>query len=116
MFDRIKNKRKKRKLRHKRVRAKVFGTKEKPRMSVYKSLRNNYVQIINDQANETLLAFDDRKIKGTKAKRAEKLGKKIGEMAMEKGIKQVVFDRGGCKYHGRTKAIAQGARNAGLKI
>ena len=112
----MKIKRGKRELRRGRVRAVVFGTKKRPRMSVYKSLNNCYVQLIDDQAGNTLLAMDDRKIKGKKMERAKGLGKEIGEAAVKKGIKVVVFDRGGCKYHGRVKAIADEARSAGLKF
>lgn len=106
----------KRKLRKRRVRAKVFGTAKQPRMAVYKSLGNCYVQIIDDQAGKTLVASDDRKMKGNKTEKAEELGKQIAELAKKKSINTVVFDRGGFKYHGRIKAVAEGARSAGLKF
>jgi len=116
MKDKCKIKQQKRELRHNRVRAKVFGTEKRPRMSIYRSLKNSYVQIIDDQTGKTLLALDDRKMKGDKIKRASELGKKIGELAKKKGIKEVVFDRGGFKFHGRVKAVAEGARATGLKF
>jgi len=108
--------RQKRKLRHKRVRAKIFGTKKRPRLSVYRSLKNCFVQAIDDEAGKTLLALDDRKLKGNRTERAQELGKKFAEEAKKKDIAEVVFDRGGFKYHGRVKAIADGARAAGLKF
>ncbi len=116
MKDIFKIKRKKREIRHGRVRAKIFGTKDRPRMAVYRSLNSCYVQLINDETGKTLVAFDDRKIKGNKTKRAEELGKKIAQLAKEKKITSVVFDRGGFKYQGRVKAVAESAREAGLKF
>jgi len=116
MKDIFKIKRKKRQIRHGRVRAKVFGTKKRPRMSIYRSLNNCYVQLIDDDIGKTLIAFDDRKIKGNKTKRAEELGKKIAQLAKDKKITSVVFDRGGFKYQGRVKAVAESARAAGLKF
>jgi len=116
MNKKVKIKRQKRKLRQKRVRSKVFGTAKRPRFSVYKSLSNCYVQLIDDQAGKTLIALDDRKLKGNKTKRAQELGKNTAEAAKKNKIETVVFDRGGFKYHGRVKAVAQGARDAGLKF
>ncbi|HUT22366.1 MAG TPA: 50S ribosomal protein L18 [Candidatus Bipolaricaulota bacterium] len=102
--------------RQRRVRAKIFGTAKCPRLAVYKSLLNCYVQLIDDTAGKTLLALDDRKIKGNKTERAAKLGEQVGAEALKKKIEQVVFDRGGFKYHGRVKAVAESARAAGLKF
>lgn len=106
----------KRQLRKRRVRAKVFGTAKRPRMSVYKSLNNCYIQLIDDGAKKTLLAMDDRQYKGAKAKRAEQLGDALAKAAIKAGIEVVVFDRGGFRYHGRIKALAEAARAAGLKF
>lgn len=113
----------KRERRHKRLRKKIFGTAEKPRFSVYKSLKHIYVQIIDDVKGHTILSFStmhkDIKDKITGKKKTEQafiVGEIIGKLAIEKGIKEVVFDRGGFKYHGRIKAIADGARKSGLNF
>lgn len=106
---------------HVRVRKKVWGTPERPRLNVFRSLKNIYVQIIDDTTGNTLVAAStlDEALKGklshggNKAA-AKELGKLIGQKANEKGIKQVVFDRGGYLYHGRVKELADGAREAGL--
>lgn len=108
--------REKRKLRHNRVRAKIFGTEKRPRLNVYRSLKNCFIQIIDDEAGKTLIALDDRNIKGKKAERAAELGKKLAQEAKKNGITNVVFDRGGFKYHGRVKALADEARAGGLKF
>ena len=101
-------KQEKRYRRHKRVRAKVFGTAKVPRLCVFRSLKHIYVQLIDDEKGKTLAAA-----KG-KLSDACKVGKLIGQKALEKKIKKVVFDRGGYKYHGRVKALAEGAREGGL--
>uniref|UniRef100_A0A7C4UDF8 Large ribosomal subunit protein uL18 n=1 Tax=candidate division WOR-3 bacterium TaxID=2052148 RepID=A0A7C4UDF8_UNCW3 len=113
----------KRERRHKRLRKKVFGTEEKPRLSVYRSLKHIYAQIIDDVKGHTILSVStlSRELKDIlkgkkKTEQAFIVGETIGKMALEKGIKQVVFDRGGFKYHGRVKAIAEGARKSGLKL
>jgi len=100
-----------------RIRAKVFGTSERPRMSVFRSLSNIYVQLIDDEKSVTIVSADDKglKIKG-KTAAAHEVGKMIAEKAVEKKIKRVVFDRGGYKYHGRVKAVAEGAREGGLEF
>lgn len=110
-----------RKKRHYRVRNKVSGTAERPRLNVYRSLNNMYAQIINDENGQTLVAAStlDKEIKAlgqsTGNKDAAKLvGELIAKRALEKGIKTVTFDRGGYIYHGRVKALADGAREAGL--
>lgn len=107
--------------RHARVRRKISGTAECPRLSVYRSLHNIYAQVIDDVAGNTLVACSTvekalaNDIKGkTKTDIASVIGKKIGEKALAKGIKQVVFDRGGYLFTGRVKALADGAREAGL--
>ncbi|MEN3184307.1 MAG: 50S ribosomal protein L18 [Atribacterota bacterium] len=105
--------------RHRRVRKKVRGTLERPRLSVFRSLKHIYAQIINDDEGRTLVAASSlspeiRGMKGTKTEIARAVGRLIAQKALEKGITKVVFDRGGYKYHGRVKALAEGAREAGL--
>jgi large subunit ribosomal protein L18 len=106
---------------HVRVRKKVSGTSERPRLNVFRSLKNIYVQIIDDTTGQTLVSASslDAAVKGKLANggnkdAAKEVGKLIGQKAVEKGIKQVVFDRGGYLYHGRVKELAEGAREAGL--
>jgi len=110
-----------RKRRHLRVRKKVIGTSERPRLCVYRSIANISVQIIDDSVGHTLASASslDKAIKaefayGGNVEAAKAVGKLIGERAAEKGIKEVVFDRGGYPYHGRVKALADAAREAGL--
>ena len=106
-----------RKKRHNRVRSKIYGTKTKPRLVVFKSLNNHYVQLIDDDKGITLIGLSDLKDKkGTKTERAKLLGKKIAKLAKEKKITTCVFDRNGYKYHGRVKALADSARENGLKF
>lgn len=112
-----------RKGRHLRVRKRVFGTPEMPRLNVYKSINHIYAQIIDDKRQKTLLSASTlskeiaENIKGkTKSDQAFIVGELIGKMAKKKGIKQVVFDRGGYLYTGRVLKLAEGARKAGLKI
>lgn len=112
--------RQKRKL---RIRKRVFGTAEKPRLSVYRSLKHIYAQIIDDTQGRTLVsastldpAVRDSVANGGNIESAKMIGKLIGERALEKGIKKVVFDRGGFLYHGRIKALADAAREAGLEF
>lgn len=106
---------------HFRVRKKVSGTQERPRMNVFRSLSNIYVQIIDDTTGNTLVSAStlDTAIKGKVAntgnkEAAKEVGKLIASKAIDKGIKQVVFDRGGYIYHGRVKELADAAREAGL--
>jgi len=122
-LDRIKEKRFKRTRRHLRVRKKVFGTAQKPRLSVYRSLKHIYGQLIDDTRGVTLLAVSSltkdlrEQLKGKKkTEQAMIVGEYLGKKALEKGITEVVFDRGGFLYHGRVKAFADGARKAGLKF
>jgi large subunit ribosomal protein L18 len=107
-----------RKKRHNRIRAKISGTAERPRLVVFKSLSNHYAQLINDEKGVTLASFSDLKLKGkeTKTERAKKVGMELAKIAKEKGIKLCVFDRNGYKYHGRVKALADGAREGGLQF
>ena len=100
----------------------MFGTPEQPRLSVYKSIKHIYVQIIDDQNGNTLVASstlsaDVRdKASGTNIEAAKLVGNEIGKKAVEKNIASVVFDRGGYRYHGKLKALADAAREAGLKF
>ena len=112
-----------RKVRARRVRKKISGTAECPRMTVYRSLKNMYVQIIDDTKGVTLLGVSSsgpdlksKKIEGGKTGVAKELGKLVAEKAKEMGISRVVFDRAGYLYHGRIKAIADGAREGGLQF
>ncbi|HHW48513.1 MAG TPA: 50S ribosomal protein L18 [Clostridiaceae bacterium] len=109
--------------RHERVRKKVKGTPERPRLNVFRSLTNIYAQIIDDTTGHTLVAAStlDKALKGKlkyggNKEAAAEVGKLIAEKALEKGIKKVVFDRGGYLYHGRVKALAEAAREAGLEF
>ncbi len=106
--------------RHSRVRGKISGTAERPRLCVFRSENHIYAQIIDDVAGATLCsastvekAFEG---KGSNVEAARKIGAAIAERALHKGIEEVVFDRGGYIYHGRVKALAEGAREGGLKF
>jgi len=106
--------------RHNRVRSKARGTVKAPRLSVFKSNKCNYVQLINDEKGLTLASASDLEIKNfekkTKKEKASEVGKLIAKKALDKKINTVVFDRGGNKYHGRVQEIASGAREGGLKF
>ncbi|HAA37477.1 MAG TPA: 50S ribosomal protein L18 [Firmicutes bacterium] len=122
MFTR-QDKNKQRKRRHLRVRKKIQGTKECPRLNVYRSLKHIYAQIIDDVAGVTLVAASSlepsiREGRGSCGNKdaARQVGRLIAEKAAAKGIKEVVFDRGGYLYHGRVKELAEGAREAGLEF
>ncbi len=100
-----------------RIRAKINGTSERPRLSVFRSNKFIYAQIIDDMAGKTLAQASDLKItKGTKSERAKQIGKDIAEAALAKKISKVVFDRNGFKYTGRIKTVADEARTAGLQF
>jgi large subunit ribosomal protein L18 len=102
---------------HSRIRAKLSGTGERPRLNVYRSLNHIYAQVIDDQNGVTLVSASTIKLKtGGNVAAAKEIGKKVAELAVEKGIKKVVFDRGGFLYHGRIKALADAAREAGLEF
>lgn len=112
-----------RKRRHRRVRGRISGTAERPRLNVYRSLNGVYVQLIDDTAGHTLAAASSNEpdlAKETDGKSktevAQAVGKMIAIRAKEKGISTVVFDRGGFRYHGRVKALADAAREAGLEF
>lgn len=108
--------------RHRRIRAKILGTAERPRLAVARSLKHIVVQAIDDTSGRTLVAANDKELKDAarKGKKpidiAKLVGELIGEKAKAKGISTVVFDRGGYAYHGRVRALAEGARSAGLKF
>ena len=109
--------------RHKRVRRKIFGTEKRPRCCVYRGLANIHVQLINDTNKKTLLSVStqDKDLKkkvswGGNIKAAQLLGEVLAEQAKKKAIFEVVFDRGGFLYHGRIKALAESAREHGLKF
>ena len=105
--------------RQKRTRAKVIGTKNRPRLNIFRSLKYTNVQLIDDIAGKTLISASDNEIKSkkaTKVDKAKELGKLIAKKALEQNIKSVVFDRAGYKYHGRVRAVAEGAREAGLEF
>ena len=100
-----------------RIRGKVSGTAERPRMSVFRSNKGIYVQLIDDLSGKTLAAASSKGLEGgTKTEVSAKVGKEIAKIAMEKGITAVVFDRNGYLFHGRVKSLADAAREAGLKF
>ena len=112
-----------REIRHRRVRRKIGGTISPPRLSVFRSLNHIYAQVIDDSKSQTLVSMSslDSQVRSKtdgmgKSKKAEIVGTLLAEKALNKGIKQVVFDRGGYKYHGRVKALAEAARKAGLEF
>jgi large subunit ribosomal protein L18 len=112
-----------RRRRHTRVRKRVQGTAARPRLCVFRSLSHIYAQVIDDESGRTLVAASDLEKEAqasvdgsTKTGRATLVGRLVGQRARENGIKEIVFDRGGYKYHGRVKALAEAAREAGLKF
>jgi large subunit ribosomal protein L18 len=102
--------------RHFRVRKKVNGTSERPRLVIYRSLKHIYAQLVDDVSMRTLMTVTDAGAEGKKTQKSAEVGKRIAEKAKEAGITRVVFDRGGYKYHGRVKAVADGAREGGLEF
>ncbi|MDQ7800171.1 MAG: 50S ribosomal protein L18 [Armatimonadota bacterium] len=112
-----------RKIRHRRIRQRVVGTPDRPRLSVFRSLKHTYAQIIDDTRGHTLVAASTREpeiaaqLSGLKrVEQSRVVGRVLAERAREKGIVRVVFDRGGYAYHGRVKALAEGAREGGLEF
>ena len=104
---------------HDRIRRKLSGTTERPRLSVHRSLNHIYAQVIDDQTGQTVTSASTLAVKskaGGNIAAAKEIGKAIAERAVEKGVKRVVFDRGGYLYHGRIKALADAAREAGLEF
>jgi large subunit ribosomal protein L18 len=114
----VEKKRLHREKRRKRVRRKVSGTAERPRLSVYRSNVHIYAQLVDDDAGNTLAAADSREVGEAESRKeaARKVGELIANRATDAGIEAVVFDRGGNKYHGRIAALAEGARSGGLKL
>ncbi len=106
--------------RHKRVRAKISGTPERPRLNVFRSLNHIYAQVIDDVSGKTLVSASsvekDFGMTGGNCDAAKKVGQTVAERAVAKGITEVVFDRGGYVYHGRVQSLAEGAREGGLKF
>jgi large subunit ribosomal protein L18 len=104
--------------RHRRVRSKVSGTSERPRVSVFRSNVALYVQVVDDIMRHTLYSAStsQSKVEGTKVEQALKLGEKIAKDLKKMKVEAMVFDRGGYKYHGRVKAVADGLRSGGIKI
>ncbi len=103
----------------KRIRTKIFGSEERPRLRVFKSAKHIYAQLIDDDKGKILLTASDSISKGskkTKIDKAKEVGKLIAKEALEKKIDKVIFDRGGYKYHGRVRALAEGAREGGLRF
>lgn len=107
-----------RKIRHKRITMRVKGAEKRPRLVVFRSNKKIYAQLIDDLSRKTLASASDVKEKksGKKAETAKKVGLELAKKAKEKGITECVFDRAGYKYHGRVKALAEGAREGGLKF
>ncbi len=105
--------------RHERVREKIRGSAARPRLAVYRSLTHIYAQLIDDDAGKTLAAASSLESKDSKDKKSElakAVGAQLGERAKAKGISEVVFDRGGYRYHGRVKALAEGVRASGVRV
>ncbi|EKD93779.1 MAG: 50S ribosomal protein L18 [uncultured bacterium] len=103
--------------RHHKIKTKIKATSDRPRLVVYRSLQSIYAQLIDDAQGKTLVSSSDMKVKkGTKMERAAHVGKELAEKAMALKIETCVFDRNGYKYHGRVKAVAEGAREGGLKF
>jgi large subunit ribosomal protein L18 len=112
-----------RRRRHRRIRGKVFGTRERPRLNVFRSLSHIYAQVIDDWEGHTLVSASTidaevkRQLDGlSKTEQARVVGEVVAQRALDKGIDRVVFDRGGYRYHGRVKALAEAAREKGLKF
>jgi large subunit ribosomal protein L18 len=110
------NRDEKRHRRHVRLRNRLAGTSERPRLVVFRSLKHIYAQIVDDTTGRTLMTVSDQGAEGTKTARSSEVGKRIAAKAKEVGISRVVFDRAGYKYHGRVKAVADGARESGLEF
>jgi large subunit ribosomal protein L18 len=122
MLSDTSKKRQSRKKRHRSLRKRIEGNAERPRLAVFRSSRHIYAQVIDDVQKKTLTAISDKVLavegetKADKKARAKRVGTAIAKQCLEKGIDKVVFDRAGYKYHGRVSALADGAREAGLKF
>lgn len=110
----------KRIIRHRRVRAKIKGTASRPRLSVFRSNKHIFLQLVNDDKGKTILSASDQELKlkkkTNKSEGAYATGKLLAKKAADKKIKGAVFDRGGFRYHGRVRRVAEGARDGGLKL
>lgn len=117
-IDRTLRRERVRRRRHRRVRKRISGTAERPRLVVHRSLKNIEAQIVDDLQGRTILGVNSQGLgaEGDKVARARATGEKLAELAREAGIHRVVFDRGGYLYHGRVKALAEGAREGGLEF
>ncbi len=122
-MDKSKKKQAARQRRHRRVRAKVFGTAERPRLNVFRSVRHIYAQVLDDRGGHTQASASTldaevvKEVEGKpKAEQAAAVGKLVAERAKKAGVKQVIFDRGGFQYHGRVAALADAAREGGLEF
>ena len=102
--------------RHLRVRKRVSGTAERPRLVVFRSLKHIYAQLVDDSTSRTLAMVSDHKLTGKKSEKSTEVGKLIAQKAKDAGYSSVVFDRAGYRYHGRVKAVADGAREGGLEF
>ncbi|MBI2064367.1 MAG: 50S ribosomal protein L18 [Candidatus Yanofskybacteria bacterium] len=103
--------------RHRKVRAKISGTSSRPRIAVFKSNQYIYAQVVDDESGKTLLSVSDMEVKkGKKSEKALKIGETLAARMKEKGLLEAVFDRGGFKFHGRVKSVADGLRNGGIKF
>ena len=106
--------------RHRRIRGKVAGTAERPRLAVFRSNKGIFAQLVDDESGRTIAGASwlglKKSFKGNKTEQAAEVGKALAEVAKKAGIESVVFDRGGYLYHGRVKALAEGAREGGLKF
>jgi large subunit ribosomal protein L18 len=106
--------------RHRRVRGKVRGTSERPRLAVFRSNKGIFAQLVDDDAGKTVAAMSwvnlPKSFKGGKTEQASEVGKRLADAAKKAGVEGVVFDRGGYLYHGRVKALAEGAREGGLRF
>ena len=111
-----KNNAERRRRRHVRVRNHLAGTDARPRLVVFRSLKHIAAQLVDDGARRTLMAVSDNDITGTKTQRATEVGKRLATRAKESGVSKIVFDRAGYRYHGRVKALADGAREGGLEF
>lgn len=115
----VETRRQSRERRHSRVREKIRGSAARPRLAVFRSLTHIYAQLVDDDAGRTLAAASSKEAKDAKAKRidsAKTVGTLLADRAKQKGVTEVVFDRGGYRYHGRVKALADGVREAGVKL
>src|SRR5215211_7589404 len=102
--------------RHLRVRKRVSGTAERPRLVVFRSLKHIYAQLVDDTTSRTLALVSSHKLEGKKSAKSTEVGKLIAQKAKDAGVSRVVFDRAGYRYHGRVKAVADGAREGGLEF